>query len=288
MLLAAGTGDARRFDAVWAWTRRHLRRRDGLLASSWRNGRVADPQPATDADLDAARALLVAGCRRGRADLRRAGAALGRAVLAQETARRGGRIVLAAGPWATGRPVTVNPSYLPPATLEGLASATGNRAFARAAADGRALVASVSHPLPPDWATVDAAGQVTPSGPPGVNVPASYRFDAPRTLVRLAEDQSAAGRRLAAAAWPVFRGRSAAAIVVERGLDGSPQGSSRHPVALVAAAAAASAAGDRASMARLLDAAEALDRRSPSYYGAAWVALGRLFLTTDRLRACAQ
>jgi endoglucanase len=41
-------------------------------------------------------------------------------------------------------------------------------------------------------------------------------------------------------------------------------------------------------MARLLDAAAALDRRSPSYFGAAWVGLGRLFLTTDRLRVCAQ
>jgi endoglucanase len=230
----------------------------------------------------------VAGCRRARPDLRRAGVALGRAILRNETARRGGRLVLAAGPWATGRPVTVNPSYLAPATLEALATASGDRAFERAATDGRALVAAVSRPLPPDWATVAADGVVRTSGPPGVDVPARYSFDAPRTLVRLAEDRRPAGRRLAARAWPVLRGPASGPMVVERSLDGAPAGSSQHPVALVAAAAAAGAAGNTAATRRLLDAAEALDRRQPTYYGAAWVALGRLFMTTDRLRPCAR
>ena len=55
-------------------------------------------------------------------------------------------------------------------------------------------------------------------------------------------------------------------------------------MALVAAAAAADAAGRRARRRqRLLDAAEALDRGSPTYYGAAWVALGRIMLDTDAL-----
>ncbi|TML97918.1 MAG: glycoside hydrolase [Actinobacteria bacterium] len=288
LLVAAALDDTGRFDAIWGWTRRHLRRSDGLLASHWQRGRVVDPQAATDADLDAARALLVAGCRRARPDLRRAGVALGRAILRRETARRGGRLVLAAGPWATGQPVTVNPSYLAPATLEALGEMSGDGAFERAAADGRALVAAVARPLPPDWATVDAGGLVRPSGPPGVDAPAQYSFDAPRALVRLAEDRRQAGRRLAARAWPVFRGRAPGRLVVERGLDGAPAGSSQHPVALVAAAAAAAAAGDTAAMRRLLDAAQALDRRHPTYYGAAWVALGRLMLTTDRLRPCAR
>jgi hypothetical protein len=37
-------------------------------------------------------------------------------------------------------------------------------------------------------------------------------------------------------------------------------------------------AGDRARAAELLDAAETADRRAPTYYGGAWVALGRAFL----------
>jgi lysyl-tRNA synthetase class 2 len=49
------------------------------------------------------------------------------------------------------------------------------------------------------------------------------------------------------------------------------------------AQAAAKAAGDDASEAELLDAAEALDRRRPTYFGSAWVALGRLMLDTNEL-----
>jgi endoglucanase len=286
MLAAAGVRDWRRFDAIWAWTRRHLGRPDGLLSWRWAGGRVTGQEAASDADLDAARALLVAGCVRRRPDLRRAGVALGTAVLEHETARRGNRTILAAGPWATGEPVTVNPSYLDPTTLDALAAASHNRGFARLADDGRGLIAQVAKPLPPDWATVNAAGAVQPSGPPGQVVAPRYSFDAARTLIRLAEDPSRAGRRQAAAAWPVFRGQPAEQIVVERALGGAPAGGSRSPVALVAAAAAAKAAGDRDATDRLLDGADALDARGPTYYGAAWAALGRLLLTTNRLQPC--
>jgi hypothetical protein len=54
----------------------------------------------------------------------------------------------------------------------------------------------------------------------------------------------------------------------------------------VAAAGAAHAAGLTAARDGLLDAAEALDQRSPTYYGAAWVALGRMMLTTKLLGPC--
>jgi endoglucanase len=36
----------------------------------------------------------------------------------------------------------------------------------------------------------------------------------------------------------------------------------------------------------LLDAADALDARAPSYFGAAWIALARLWLDTDLLGGC--
>jgi len=35
-----------------------------------------------------------------------------------------------------------------------------------------------------------------------------------------------------------------------------------------------------------LDAAAQLEQRSPTYYGAAWVALGRIMLTTSLLGEC--
>ncbi|MGH9153910.1 MAG: glycosyl hydrolase family 8, partial [Acidimicrobiales bacterium] len=59
MLLAAAHGDRGRFDRAWQWARDHLQRHDGLLSWRWRDGRVVDPSPAADADVDAARARVV-------------------------------------------------------------------------------------------------------------------------------------------------------------------------------------------------------------------------------------
>ncbi|MGH3099828.1 MAG: glycosyl hydrolase family 8, partial [Thermoleophilia bacterium] len=70
LLAAAAVGDEQRFDEIWAWTEQNMLNSDGLLAFRWVNGKVVDPTPAADADLDAARALLVASCRFGRSDLK--------------------------------------------------------------------------------------------------------------------------------------------------------------------------------------------------------------------------
>ena len=63
MLMAAAIGDSQRFDAIWGWTKSNLRRPDGLISFLWRDGHVQDPQAASDADVDAGRALLVGSCR---------------------------------------------------------------------------------------------------------------------------------------------------------------------------------------------------------------------------------
>lgn len=272
LLAAAAIGDRATFDRVWGWTQANLLRRDGLLAFHWVNGRVVDPQAASDADLDAARALMVAGCRFDRADLRAAAGHIGRAVLSHETRRH----VLAAGPWALQHGRTVfNPSYLDPRTLIGLGHLTGDHRYAAVAREGRRLIGALARPLPPNWANVGVAGTVRPAG--------VFSWDAPRTLVRLAVDPDRAGRRIAARAWPAFRARRTGRIVVVHNLNGAQAGRTRHPVTLVAAAGAARAAGHRDRAAALLDAAAALERVQPTYYGAAWVALGRLMLTTHRL-----
>jgi endoglucanase len=71
-----------------------------------------------------------------------------------------------------------------------------------------------------------------------------------------------------------------------RNLDGSAAGDWQHPVAVVASAATEQAAGDSDAAAQRLDAATALQQRYPTYYGAAWVALGRPMLSTSLLGAC--
>jgi endoglucanase len=66
-------------------------------------------------------------------------------------------------------------------------------------------------------------------------------------------------------------------------LQGDPLVTDPHPVSVVAVAAAALANGDQAGSMALLQQASTLEARFPSYYGAAWNALGRIMLTTDWL-----
>ena len=289
MLLAAAVGDARRFDAIWGWTKNNLRRPDGLISFLWRDGKVQDPEAASDADLDAGRALLVAACRFKRPALRQEALALGKAIMGEETASSEGTPVLVAGPWAGKAPITLNPSYFSPATFAALQAASGDGRWGSLAASSRSIMSTLmraSSPLPPDWAKLEGGKPVPIGSPDNPHGPPGFGFDAPRTLVRLAEDPNPAGQRIAAVAWPVFEGRKPADVPVEHDLSGRPTGDTHHPVVLVAAAAAADAAGQAAARDRLLDAAEALDKRTPTYYGAAWVALGRIMLTTKLLDGC--
>jgi endo-1,4-beta-D-glucanase Y len=289
MLLAAAIGDEQRFDTIWDWTKANLRRPDGLISFLWRDGRVEDPEAASDADVDAARALLVAACRFDRPGLRSEALELARAILTHETTSFQDAPILTAGPWARGDPITLNPSYFSPATFAALGDATGDGEWGSLSASSRSVTETLMPDpgsLPPDWASVQGDAPF-PAGPPGQpETPPRYSFDAPRTLVRMAEDPDPAGRQIAARAWPAFEGRDPADIPVEHDLMGQPAGGTLHPVALVAAAGAADAAGEAAAKRRLLDAAEDLDRQTPTYYGAAWVALGRVMLDTNALDAC--
>ena len=289
MLMAAAIGDSKRFDSIWGWTKSNLRRKDGLISFLWRDGHIQDPQAASDADVDAGRALLVGACRFHRPALRQEALELARAIMKEETASFQGSPVLVAGPWATKNPVTINPSYFSPATFAALDAASGDGKWGSLAASSRSITDTLmqgQNRLPPDWARLEGDKPVpigSPSNPKGTP---QFSFDAVRTLVRMAEDPDPAGRQIAARAWPVFEGQDPNKLPVEHDLTGKPIGGSIHPVVLVAAAGAADAAGQTAARDGLLDAAEALDKRSPTYYGAAWVALGRIMLTTNALKSC--
>jgi endo-1,4-beta-D-glucanase Y len=286
MLLAAGIGDERRFDEIWSWTRAHMEQPDGLLAFHWVGGRVVDPSPASDADLDATRALLVASCTFHRPDLRRSAIRIGNAILARETGRAGPLDILDAGPWADkDGQLAFNPSYVDPLSLRALAAASGNRRFVQIATDSTSVVNQLARPLPPDWASVNTqSGQAIPVSAAGATGGTGlFSYDAPRTLVRMAVDPSPAGRAIAARAWSVFSATQPQDIVTEHSLSGAAIGSTHSPVTLVAVAGAARAAGDNAAVTELLAQAQTFNAQHPTYYGSAWVALGRMLLTTDRL-----
>jgi endoglucanase len=290
MLMAAAIGDEKHFDSIWNWTKANLLRNDGLIAFLWKDGKVVDPDAASDADLDATRALLAASCKFDRPQYKKEALRLARAIMRNETVQtRPGTYVLVAGQWARKPPITINPSYFSPATFSQLFTLTHDVRWGTLAATGRTLTSVLMtgrNKLPPDWAQL-RGGNPVPVGPP--NDPSStplFTFDAPRTLMRMAEDPNPQGQHIAARAWRVFESKPASAIPVEHALSGRTAGGTRHPISLVAAAAAAGAAGQPAARARLLNAAEAMDKQSPTYYGAAWVALGRIMLTTKYLDAC--
>jgi hypothetical protein len=107
-----------------------------------------------------------------------------------------------------------------------------------------------------------------------------------RLPLRLADSCDKGARRLAARPWPFLRGQARARVAPVYTLDGTPAADGEHPAGLVGAAGAAKAAGDGRAARALLGRADAADRASPTYYGAALSALGRVMLTTNLLGRC--
>ncbi|MGI3785748.1 MAG: glycosyl hydrolase family 8 [Janthinobacterium lividum] len=289
LLVAVGSGDAATFRRVWGWTRQHLLRPDGTLSWRWADGAVVDASSASDADLDAARALVLAGKGFGDLDLLADGLRLGRAVLDVETVETSDGRVLTAGSWATTEPWALDPSYASPAAYAVLGDASGDTRWADLAAGSRAVAAHLltAAALPPDWAQVHADGRVEPvpgaAGRGGQGV--RYGYDATRFPLRQAESCSADDRALAARLVPALEQSPGSAA--ERDLGGRPLTSDRSVVGLEGEAAALAASGDLTAARDRMAQAETLQQQSPTYYGGAWAALGPAFLTSTVLGGCA-
>ena len=288
LLLAQVAGDTDAFGRVWEWTSAHLQRPDGLLASHADAEQVIDENPASDGDLVTAWALLRAEGPDA-ATYRREGRPIASAILERETTSPPGPMLLAAGPWATGRPATLNPSYWALGAFDGLADETGDdrwRQLAAASLSSTRAISDGGRLLPPDWARVDGDSVSATSSPNGDPPHIQYGPDAQRLVVWLAASCDPAARRLAAAWHPMLSSpdRSGALAL---STEGEPLNTDSSPLSLVATAAAAGAAGDPDERDRLLAEAAALEDERPSYYGAAWVALGHALLGTDLLGGCA-
>jgi cellulose synthase (UDP-forming) len=278
MLLAVALDDRARFNSVWGWARKHLQTQDGLLATQWSAGKIVNPQPATDADLDASRALVLAGKRFGSGGYTDAGTRLGEAVLDHETASVGGHSVLVAGPWGVEPPI-VNPSYFSPRAYADLNAAHPDPRWDELAATSRSILSGLTAggtKPPPDWAAIEtgrSAAEIGALAHP-IDAPSdpssgtgSFGLDAARVPMREGESCVAADRRIVAGLAPLLNG------------DG-------HPTFAVSAGAAEQAAGEKAKSEAMLDRAAAADSATPTYYGAAWVALGRVMLDSSALGNC--
>jgi endo-1,4-beta-D-glucanase Y len=303
MLIAVAVGDEDRFRAVWDWTKSHLRRPDGLLSWRWADGTVTDANSAADADLDAARSLVLAGRRFHAQEFTDDGKRLGADILKAETVAVGARTpppggqappgrwvvgpgrMIVAGNWATAPPYAVYPGYFSPRAERELLHVSADQRWREVSRAQRVLSWQLvgAGQLPPDWAIVNEAGHAVPTGPPAGG-PAHFGLDAARLPVRFAESCDPADRALAAAMRPLVA--APGDVPGLRNLDGSPASDWQHPVALVAAASTERAAGDADAAATRLDQATALEQRYPTYFGAAWVALGRIMLATSLLGEC--
>ncbi len=289
MLLAIATSDRSAFERIWQWTEQHLQQPSHLFASSWQDGAIVDGTPAADADVQIAWALTLAAHRFGRHDLLGPARAIAVAVAEHEVGYDDtGAPLIAAGPWAvhTGSPTVVEPGYWTPPAVAALARLTGDNRW-------RALITSTpAHlrtltgdgaSLPPDWARLGGGQPAEPVPAPGGAAPVQFGPDGMRTVVWSACGRDA--RPLLARWWQLLSG-SAAAAPLARALDGSVTSPDVAALSAVAAAAAARATGHRGVAGRLLDRAASIDRKYPTYYGAAWLALGRVLLDTRTLADC--
>jgi endoglucanase len=262
---------------VWTWTRAHLQRSDGLLAfHAEGTGRILDQQPAADADVLAAYALLRydgMDADQMHADGRR----IARAVLAHEvTTDSRGRPVVVAGPWALKQPITVNPSYWMPGVFADIGRRTGDPRWSAMAEASVALARQLTDDgqrLPPDWAHL-SGDTVAPAGAPSGAGGVQYGLDAMRTPAWFAAGCTTGARELAAQWWDSVLSDADQTGALALTLDGTVSQSATNPLPLIGAAAAADAAGERDARTRLVAAAARTAREHSTYYGDAWLALG--------------
>ncbi len=290
LLLAEVTGQPATFGRIWQWTRAHLQLPGGLFAyHANAAGHLLSAQPASDADLLIAWALLRYQGPHA-ATWHQEGQQVAAAVLAQEvTTGPGGTPVLTAGPWATGRPASLDPSYWALPALTGLARLTGDRQWQQLADGAVALTNRLTaggRELPPDWAQLTASGVLAPAAAPNGSEPQTeYGLDAQRTVVWFAVSCDPRARALASRWWALLRQprRAKAQALLPDGVIINPAAA---PLPLVAAAAAAQAAGQQSAGRALLQRTTVQQHSYPTYYGGAWAALGPALLSGALGGAC--
>lgn len=279
MLFAETFGDRPTFERVFAWTRRNLRRPDGL--HSWRfrpdqRVKVDDPNNATDGDLYIAWALLRAADRWGEAEWRREAQGIGQAVLSRLVMEVNGRTILlpAAQGFNHGDRVVVNPSYYAFPALFALSRAVPDRAWSRVMGDGLQMLRGMRYGrwgLPADWAEITRGYGNTIR--PAAGWPTRFSYDAVRVPLHLAwagmTDEP--GVRAAANFWndPGLAVRPAWTDL--RSGQVAPYGA---PAGINAVAEVTTATGWHRGVSKALPTVA----RSPDYYSAALAILSRIAL----------
>jgi endo-1,4-beta-D-glucanase Y len=199
MLMAVSLDDRAVFDGLWAYYTANVNEH-GVM--HWQRGGCAGTQPsqnsnngATDAELDAAMALLMANCRWSDASYLTDAEALISAIRNYETSSSGGLYLLNPGDTFGGADC-LNASYFSPgyyrAFAEHAATQSERDFWNQLAADSYTLIDRMAHAstgLVPNWA--DMSGNTGPQGPSGCawyDEADIYGSDAARTPWRIAVD----------------------------------------------------------------------------------------------------
>ncbi|HVJ19489.1 MAG TPA: glycosyl hydrolase family 8, partial [Polyangiaceae bacterium] len=188
MLAAVGNDDQASFAGLWSYYQNH-QNQNGLM--DWKinacSGEVWEAGAASDADLDAAMALVQADCKWG--GYLGAATTLMASIRNHEVATSGAELVLKPGD-AWGGENCTNPSYFAPGYYRVFAQKHGAEAatWNKLADDSYVLLERTAHDstgLVPDWS--DAWGN--PGGGGGCrNDKVNYTYDAARTPWRFATD----------------------------------------------------------------------------------------------------
>ena len=288
MLIAAASGDID-FFSVWSWTESHLVRPDRLLAWRWQEGRVVDDMPASDADLDSAWALAVAATRFHSPALAADARDMASSILSEETVATSAGPALVAGPWAQPSG-TLEPGYVAPEAFSVLERLTGDHRWSQLEATAARVVieATSNRSLPADWLSVNSQGVAVPVPPPSrPGAKPSYGLGAARLAPWWAASCSANDRLVAAEEWPLLAPTANAGdFRLSLTLDGRPLATAVNATMAVADAFSAAAAGNGREARSLLGAASRVDREYHTYYGSAWVSIGRMLSSSTAVGNC--
>ena len=191
MLRAAWSGDREAFMRAWRWTASNLANADGLLASTWRNGAVVSAETATDADTDAALALLMASRRWTDEELLLAARRMVDAIWRREVVLVNGLPYAVAGDWAREPAIlALTPGGFAPYAYETFASVDPGHDWAGVVESGYRVLAAASASgsvgLPPDWIGLDRATGGLTTLPLAGRDTMRYGDDAARTYWRVA------------------------------------------------------------------------------------------------------
>jgi hypothetical protein len=175
LLRAVWTADRAGFDETWRWTRAHLLTDRGVLAAAWRGAAVSDPRSTSDADTDAALALLLASKRWDDPELAAAGRELVRAIWRTDVATAAGTPYLTAGDWATrGEVLRVRLSHLAPYAYHVFQEVDSEHDWLGLVGSSYAVLSGAAdlQPAPPPggWIGVERdGGRIVPLPPPAVD-----------------------------------------------------------------------------------------------------------------------